>query len=93
MTPTGESHMIIIDLTEYHGKRPSIWPDDLPDKIRLTPGEHEFCYDVHPMCRGARWYKTLMENSKAAYPHKDNRYPVGVSDYMVKDGARIVRTK
>ena len=81
--------MTYIDLTEYKGKRPSTWPGDLPDKIRLTPGQHDLWYDIHPMCRKTRWYKELVANSKAECPHKDDSKPIGVSGYMLKDGAVI----
>ena len=54
--------MIILDLSEYTGKRPTTWPDDIPKKIRLVEGKHAKEYNIHPTHRRTKWYKKLVKN-------------------------------
>ena len=87
--------MIILDLTNYKGGRPSIWPEDMPLMIRLIKGTHQKGYDIHPMIRTTKWYKKLLENSKKEYPDKRWDGPIGLSSHEVpiKQGAIIRRMR
>lgn len=84
--------MIILDLTNYKGKRPSHWPDSTPDKIRLTKGKHFSEYDVHPIERRKKWYKEMVKKQGKQYPSKNHDWPVGVSMFDLPAGVKIIET-
>ena len=82
--------MIILDLSEYTGKRPTTWPDDIPKKIRLVEGKHAKEYNIHPTHRRTKWYKKLVKNIQVIYPYKRPEWPIGLDLLDLKPGTKIM---
>ena len=83
--------MIILDISKC--KKSSLWPDNMPKKIRLIEGQHFKQYDVHPMCRQTKWYKKLHQNSCKKYPFKFQSMPIGIDNADLPFDARIISVR
>jgi len=79
---------IILDLTEYTGDE--VFQEGMPKKILLVPGKHYFEYDLHPNHRRAKWYKQRVEESRRVSPDKRADWPIGITEHMLHDGAKII---
>lgn len=84
---------MILNLTNYTGPRPSVWPDDMPDKITLVRGRHTYLYDVSSVHYKEAWYRKLVKNLQQKEPYKSDKLPIGLSiftlDEIKKFGAVI----
>lgn len=83
--------MIILDLTNYY-KRPPAWPDNTPDKIRLTKGKYEKEYDIHPTERRKKWYKEMVKYQKMQSPNLRHDWPIGMDVSELPIGVEITET-
>lgn len=84
----------ILDLT--NAKIPSFWPKNIPQKVRLIPGQHMADFDVHPMCRNTKWYKDVRKVLMNKYT-KNGRFtnpnwPIGIDRKNAEQrGAKIIK--
>ncbi|HDO36662.1 MAG TPA: hypothetical protein ENH07_10280 [Nitrospirae bacterium] len=92
--------MLILDLSGIKGKRPQIWPDEMPTKIRLIRGKHEKEFDIHPIERKKGWYLKIKEAIGENDLHRrivlrekikqDHEWPVGIDHESLLPGAKII---
>ena len=84
--------MIILDLSNYKGKTPRWWPENLPKQIRLVEGKYYCKYDIHSIERCKKWYKDMRKKIVELYPNRYNmNWPTGIGN--VPPGIEIIITE
>jgi len=80
----------ILDLTNFTGRRQKSWPANMPKKIALICGQHQYEYDIHPKHRQEKWYIEIQIKQKELYPWKSEALPIGVGSWDLPDGIKII---